>query len=270
MHYLTVYFEYIFLSAIKKYVVLPPLFTMEKKVTPYKGSNLNKKEQVEQMFDTISGNYDGLNRVISLGTDVKWRKKIITMVSALQPDSILDIATGTGDLAIKFAESTKASKIVGLDLSEGMLSIARKKVASTPLSSKIDFIKGDSEALPFPDNAFDVISVSFGIRNFENLDKGLSEIYRVLKPKGLFVILETSVPTKTPFKQGYHLYSKIILPLIGKVFSKDKVAYKYLSESASVFPYGKKLNNILLKIGFIEVKNKPQTFGVATIYTATK
>ena len=244
--------------------------SLEKKVTPYKNSTLNKKEQVEKMFDTISENYDGLNRVISFGTDIKWRKKVLATIIEHQPESILDIATGTGDLAIKFAEKTSARKIIGLDLSEGMLSIARKKVVDTALKDTIEFIKGDSEALPFKDNMFDAITVSFGIRNFENLEKGLSEILRVLKPNGLFIILETSVPTKFPFKQGFQFHSKIILPLIGKLFSKDKFAYNYLSESASVFPYGEKLNNILRKIGFINVINKPQTFGVATIYTATK
>jgi len=243
---------------------------MEKKITPYKDSSLGKKKQVEQMFDTISTNYDGLNRVISLGTDLKWRKKVLKMVSEKNPESILDIATGTGDLAIKFAENTNASKIVGLDLSEGMLAMAKKKVVENPSLEMIDFIQGDSEALPFNDDAFDVITVSFGIRNFENLEKGLSEILRVLKPKGLFVILETSVPTKTPFKQGYYFHTRWVLPLIGRLFSKDKVAYSYLSESASVFPHGEKLNNILSKIGFIEVENEPQTFGVATIYSATK
>ncbi len=242
----------------------------EKKITPYKDSTRNKKEQVEQMFDTISGNYDGLNRVISFGTDVKWRKKVLAAILNHQPDSILDIATGTGDLAIKFAEKSAATKIIGLDLSDGMLSVAKKKVDNSPLEQKVEFIKGDSEALPFEDNSFDAITVSFGIRNFENLEKGLSEILRVLKPKGLFIILETSVPTKFPFKQGYQIHSKFILPLIGKLFSKDKVAYSYLSESASVFPYGKELNNILQKIGFINVDYKPQTFGVATIYTASK
>ena len=244
--------------------------TLDKKITPYKDSTLNKKEQVEKMFDTISENYDGLNRVISFGTDIKWRKKVLASIIEHHPESILDIATGTGDLAIKFAEKTSATKIIGLDLSEGMLSIARKKVADTELKYIIEFIKGDSEALPFNNNMFDAITVSFGIRNFENLEKGLSEILRVIKPNGLFIILETSVPTKFPFKQGYQFHSKIVLPLIGKLFSKDKVAYNYLSESASVFPYGEKLNNILRKIGFINVINKPQTFGVATIYTATK
>ncbi len=244
--------------------------TLEKKVTPYKDSTLNKKEQVEKMFDTISGNYDNLNRIISFGSDIKWRNKIIKMILKKSPESILDVATGTGDLAIKFARKSKATKIIGLDISEGMLSVAKKKISDTILSEKVEFIKGDSEALPFSTNSYDAITVSFGIRNFENLEKGLSEIYRVLKPKGLFIILETSIPAKFPFKQGYLFYTKRVLPIIGKIFSKDKLAYTYLSESASVFPYGKKLNNILLKIGFIEVDNKPQTFGVATIYTATK
>jgi len=244
--------------------------TLEKKVTPYKDSTLNKKEQVEKMFDTISGNYDILNRIISFGSDIKWRNKILRMILRKSPESILDVATGTGDLAIKFARKSKATKIIGLDISEGMLSVAKKKISDTILSEKVEFIKGDSEALPFSTNSYDAITVSFGIRNFENLEKGLSEIYRVLKPKGLFIILETSIPTKFPFKQGYLFYTKRVLPIIGKIFSKDKLAYTYLSESASVFPYGKKLNNILLKIGFIEVDNKPQTFGVATIYTATK
>jgi demethylmenaquinone methyltransferase/2-methoxy-6-polyprenyl-1,4-benzoquinol methylase len=244
--------------------------TTRKKVTPYKDSTRNKKEQVEQMFDTISNKYDGLNRVISLGTDLKWRRKVLDMVQKRKPESILDIATGTGDLAIQFAQHIPAQRIVGFDLSEGMLSMARKKVADTPLASKVEFIKGDGEAMPFEDNSFEVITVSFGVRNFEFLEKGLSEIARVLKKGGLFIILETSVPTKFPFKLGYHIYSKNILPLIGRLFSRDKVAYTYLSESASVFPHGEALNNILRKTGFIEVQNEPQTFGVATIYSATK
>lgn len=242
---------------------------MSKKVTPYKDSKLKKKEQVKQMFDNISGNYDGLNRVISGGMDVKWRKKVVQLVAETQPKTILDIATGTGDLAISFSK-LNVDNITGFDLSEGMLSVARKKAATKNLTDKLSFIQGDSEAMPFDDNSFDAITVAFGIRNFETLEKGLSEIYRVLKPGGIFVILETSVPTKTPFKQGYHFYTKRLLPLIGKLFSKDKAAYGYLSESAAVFPHGEQLNNILRKIGFIDVENKPQTFGVASIYTASK
>ncbi|MDT0641663.1 bifunctional demethylmenaquinone methyltransferase/2-methoxy-6-polyprenyl-1,4-benzoquinol methylase UbiE [Zunongwangia sp. F363] len=242
---------------------------MSKKVTPYKGSSLNKKKQVEQMFDKISGNYDGLNRVISLGTDEKWRKKVVALVESQNPETVLDIATGTGDLAIKMI-NTGASKIVGLDLSEGMLAVGRKKIAKKNLEKKIEMVQGDSEALPFDDNSFDAITVAFGVRNFENLDKGLKEIRRVLTPGGIFVVLETSVPVKFPFKQGYKLYSNLILPLIGKLFSKDRDAYSYLSKSAASFPYGEAFNNILKKNGFINVEDKPQTFGVATIYVASK
>ncbi len=243
---------------------------MEEKVTPYKESQLGKKVQVTQMFDTISGNYDNLNKIISFGLDIKWRKKVVKKVADFNANSILDIATGTGDLAIQYAHKTKAERIVGLDISEGMLSVARRKVEGNPVENRVEFITGDSEELPFSDNSFDVITVSFGIRNFETLDKGLAEILRVLKPNGLFMILETSVPTKFPFYQGYKFYTKAILPLVGKVFSKDKVAYSYLSASAAIFPHGEKLNNILRKIGFKQVKNTPQTFGVATIYEATK
>jgi demethylmenaquinone methyltransferase/2-methoxy-6-polyprenyl-1,4-benzoquinol methylase len=242
---------------------------MSKNITPYKDSTLGKKEQVAQMFDTISGNYDGLNRVISFGTDIKWRKKVLAMVKATNPNTILDIATGTGDLAILMSE-TGASKIVGLDISAGMLEVGRKKITEKKLSNKIEMILGDAEEMPFEDNSFDAITVAFGVRNFETLEKGLSEILRVLKPNGIFVILETSVPEKFPFKQGYQFYSKNILPLIGRLFSKDDSAYKYLSESASVFPYGEALNNILRKIGFIDVVSIPQTVGVATIYSASK
>lgn len=236
---------------------------------PYKNSDAGKKEQVAKMFDNISDNYDNLNRVISFGVDVQWRKKILKMVSAKNPSTILDVATGTGDLAILLSNTT-AQKIVGLDISAGMLEVGKQKVAQKNLSDRIEMVLGDSEKIPFEDNSFDAITVAFGIRNFENLELGLSEILRVLKPNGIFVILETSVPEKFPFKQGYSFYTKNILPLIGKIFSKDKVAYKYLSDSASIFPYGKALNNILEKIGFIDVNHLPQTFGVATIYSATK
>jgi demethylmenaquinone methyltransferase/2-methoxy-6-polyprenyl-1,4-benzoquinol methylase len=242
---------------------------MSKKITPYKNSNLSKKEQVTQMFDTISKEYDSLNRVISFGIDIKWRKKVVSIVGKQKPDTILDIATGTGDLAINLAK-TNASKIVGFDISPGMLEIGKQKIAQKKLNNKIEMVLGDSEKMPFTDNSFDAITVAFGVRNFENLEKGLTEILRVLKPNGTFVILETSVPAKTPYKQGYKFYTKRILPLIGKLFSRDKVAYSYLCESASAFPYGEALNNILRKIGFINAEALPQTFGVATIYTASK
>ncbi len=239
------------------------------KIKPYKNSDLGKKEQVTKMFDTISEDYDGLNRVISFGIDIKWRKKVVELVEKTNPKIILDIATGTGDLAIALTK-TNADKIIGLDLSSGMLEIGKQKISKKGLEKTIDMVLGDSENIPFEDNTFDAITVAFGVRNFETLEKGLSEILRVLKPNGTFVILETSVPTKTPYKQGYKFYTKYILPFIGKIFSKDQSAYGYLSKSASAFPYGETLNNILRKIGFINVKDFPQTFGVATIYTSTK
>lgn len=242
---------------------------MSKNVTPYKESDRGKKEQVTEMFDTISKNYDGLNRVISFGIDVKWRKKVVKLVGDTNPKTVLDIATGTADLAINLAK-TSAERIVGLDISPGMLEVGKQKIKKKELDRKIEMVLGDGEKLPFEDNSFDAITVAFGVRNFENLEQGLQEIYRVLKPKGIFVVLETSVPTKTPYKQFYRLYSGRILPVIGKLFSKDNAAYGYLSESAAAFPFGENFNNILRKIGFINVKDKPQTFGVASIYTATK
>ncbi len=242
---------------------------MAKKVTPYRDSDEGKKKQVTQMFDNISKDYDGLNRVISFGIDVKWRKRVVKLLSAKHPESILDIATGTGDLAIAL-KKTGALKIVGLDISPGMLDIGKKKVSEKNLDDTIEMVIGDSEQLQFKNASFDAVTVAFGVRNFEDLEKGLSEIYRVLKPGGTLAVLETSVPTRFPFKQGYFFYSRYILPLIGKLFSRDRSAYKYLSESAAVFPHGKAFNNILEKIGFIAIENKPQTLGVATIYVASK
>lgn len=239
------------------------------KINPYKDSNLGKKEQVAQMFDNISGNYDGLNRVISLGIDVKWRKKVVEIVGKNKPKQILDIATGTGDLALMMAD-LNPDRIVGLDISAGMLEVGKQKIAKANLSDKIEMIVGDSEAMPFEDATFDAITVSFGVRNFAHLDKGLQEIARVLKPTGVLVILETSNPVKFPFKQGYKLYTNLVLPTVGKLFSKDKAAYSYLSESANSFPFGEAFNNILQKNGFTHTKDTPVTFGVATIYTASK
>lgn len=243
---------------------------MPKKVVPYKDSDQGKKKQVQQMFDSISGSYDGLNRVISFGIDVKWRKKVVKAVLDSGANEILDIATGTGDLAISIAKKSKADKIIGIDISEGMLAVGKKKIAEKNLGDRVELMLADSEDLPFEDDIFGAASVAFGVRNFENLEKGLAEIHRILKPGGLFVVLETSVPTKTPFKQGYNFYCNRILPFIGKTFSKDKNAYAYLSKSASLFPHGENFNNILRKIGFTNVKHKPQTFGAATIYTAEK
>jgi demethylmenaquinone methyltransferase/2-methoxy-6-polyprenyl-1,4-benzoquinol methylase len=242
---------------------------MAEKVKPYKNNAQSKKQQITSMFDTISGEYDKLNRVISFGIDIKWRQKVVKIVADCKPNNILDIATGTGDLAINLAE-TNAKKIIGLDISGGMLEIGKKKISKKNLAKTIEMVIGDSENLPFEDNSFDAVTVAFGVRNFENLEIGLSEILRVLKPGGVFVVLETSVPTKFPFKQGYYLHTRFVLPIIGKIFSKDKLAYSYLSESASKFPHGNAFNNILKKTGFISTKALPQTFGVASIYTASK
>ena len=241
---------------------------MKKSVTPYNQED-SKKKQVTEMFDGISTEYDALNRKISLGIDVKWRRRVVDLLIPKKPESILDIATGTGDLALALT-ATKASRIVGLDISAGMLSVGKDKVKVENLQNTIEMVIGDSEALTYDDNSFDAVTVAFGVRNFENLELGLSELFRVLKPGGTLVVLETAVPTRFPFKQGYKFHTQVIIPLMGKLFTRDQAAYKYLSDSAAVFPHGKQFNNILEKMGFIEVEDSPQTLGVVSIYCATK
>ena len=244
----------------------------KKVVTPYKDSDLGKKEQIIKMFDEVSYNYDFLNRVLTFGLDIAWRKKVVNIVNNHTINQteikLLDIATGTGDLAIMLSKIEKA-KIIGLDISQGMLAVGIKKVKAKNLEDTIEMVLGDSEKLPFDDNTFDGITVGFGVRNFENLDKGLQEIHRVLKPNGVFVVLETSQPQKFPMKQLFKFYSKYVIPTIGDLFSKDKKAYSYLPESAAKFPYGKIFNNILLKNGFNSATDNPVAFGISTIYTAT-
>ena len=242
---------------------------MKKSVTPYANQQGSKKKQVTKMFDGISSNYDFLNRIISRGIDIKWRNRVVEILMAKKPNSILDIATGTGDLALAL-NKTRASRIVGLDISPGMLAKGKDKVNAQNLENTIEMVLGDSEALKYKECSFDAVTVAFGVRNFENLELGLSELFRVLKSEGTLVILETAVPTKFPFKQGYSIYTKFLVPLMGKLFTRDQAAYKYLSDSAAVFPHGKQFNNILKKIGFIEVEDRPQTLGVASIYCATK
>lgn len=243
---------------------------MSKTIKPYSESDQSKKEQVTQMFDTISKEYDSINRIMTLGIDIKWRKRVIAIIAKRNPNFILDIASGTGDLAILAAQKTKATDIIGADISEGMLAIGEKKIAKLNLTNRIKMQVADSENLPFNDNHFDAVTVAFGVRNFENLDKGIQEIHRVLKPNGVFVVLETSIPKYPVIKQLYLLHSNLLLPLFGKLFSKDPKAYTYLSKSAKKFPYGKDFNNILTNNGFIEVRNYPQTMGVATIYVGKK
>jgi demethylmenaquinone methyltransferase/2-methoxy-6-polyprenyl-1,4-benzoquinol methylase len=238
-------------------------------VKPYKESELGKKEQVAEMFDNISPKYDFLNHFLSMGIDIQWRKKVVKIIKESGAKNILDIATGTGDLAIAMSK-INPEKIIGLDLSEGMLNVGKKKIKERKLDSLIEMIQGDSEKLPFKDNTFDAITVSFGVRNFENLDKGLSEIYRVLKPNGTFVILEFSQPQKNPMKQLYRFYSKYILPTLGKIISNDSSAYTYLPESVEAFPYGGALLSILKKNGFVNETAKELTFGISTIYKSNK
>lgn len=242
----------------------------ENTITPYKNSTEGKKKQVAQMFDSISGTYDGLNRVISWGSDIKWREFVVEKVAEIKPEKVLDVATGTGDLAIALTQINNV-KVVGLDISEGMLAVGREKIQKKQLDQRIELIHGDSENLPFADNHFDAVTVAFGVRNFENLEKGLSEIYRVIRPGGRLVVLETSIPENFPFRQGYFAYTKFVMPLIGKIFSKDRSAYSYLSKSASAFPYGKKFRAILDQIGYADAHYYPKTLGgVATIYIGNK
>ena len=242
---------------------------MKKNVTPYAESSATKKKQVTQMFDTISGEYDFLNRIISLGIDIQWRNKVVKMAVEKPLSTALDIATGTGDLALALTE-TSAKKIIGLDISPGMLAMGKEKVTKNKLSDRIEMVIGDSEALVYEEAFFDLVTVAFGVRNFENLEKGLGEIYRVLKPGGRILVLETSVPSRFPFKQFNSFYTGWLMPRMARLLSKDKSAYTYLAESAAHFPFGNEFNNILSKIGFIKVADHPQTFGVASIYRGTK
>ena len=242
---------------------------MNEVVKPYKDWKGGKKDQVTQMFDNISGNYDILNRVITFGMDIGWRKNVFKYIKSQKHDTILDIATGTGVMAIMYGK-TDATRIVGLDISSGMLQVAIDKIKDTDLDSRIVFQVGDAENLPFGENEFDVVSVTYGIRNFEDLEKGLSEIKRVLNKDCMLVILETSVRDSFILRQGYAIHTKVILPLIGKLFSKDKRAYSYLSESANTFPYGQKLKLILEKVGYSRVEVIPQAKGLSTIYKAFK
>ena len=242
---------------------------VDKQVVPYQEKKISKKTQIRKMFDKISSNYDVLNRIISGGIDILWRKKVVSLLIPEKPKKVLDVATGTGDLAIELIK-TNANEIVGVDISEGMLKIGINKVKNRKLSNKISMEIGDSEKLSYPDNYFDAATVAFGVRNFENLDKGLSEIRRVLRTGGNLVILETAVPQRYLVRQFYNFYTSKIMPLLGLIFAKDISAYRYLSNSAAAFPFGTAFNNILIKNGFIKVKNLPQTFGVASIYCARK
>jgi len=249
------------------YEINPDL--MSKEITPYKSAQLSKKEQVAKMFNNISPKYDLLNHLLSLGIDIHWRKKAVKLLKNENPKTILDIATGTGDFAIQ-ALDLNPDKVIGVDISDGMLEIGRQKLTRKKLDHRIKLENGDSENLNFEDNIFDAVIVAFGVRNFENLQNGLSGMHRVLKKNGRVVILEFSKPTVFPFKQLYHFYFNAILPIIGKVISKDNSAYTYLPESVKAFPEGATFLQILNDIGFNQTKCIPLTFGICSIYTGTK
>jgi demethylmenaquinone methyltransferase/2-methoxy-6-polyprenyl-1,4-benzoquinol methylase len=238
-------------------------------VKPYKNSDDQKKQQVEQMFDNIAPKYDFLNHFLSLGIDKLWRRKAIRILSNYKSDQILDVATGTGDFAIA-ASKLNPKRIVGFDLSEQMLNVGRTKVKRLGLDQLIEFRKGDSETMPFQNGEFDAITVAFGVRNFENLERGLMEFYRVLNQDGVVIILEFSKPRYFPMKQLYLFYFFAILPLVGRLISKDKSAYSYLPESVMAFPDDQRFLNILQNVGFTRSKQKRLSFGIATIYIAQK
>ncbi|MDJ1473581.1 bifunctional demethylmenaquinone methyltransferase/2-methoxy-6-polyprenyl-1,4-benzoquinol methylase UbiE [Cytophagaceae bacterium YF14B1] len=243
--------------------------TDEKIILPYKDQQAGKKEQVASMFNSISPKYDLLNRLLSFGIDIYWRKRAIKLLQSEKPKTILDIATGTADFAIE-ALKLNPDKIVGVDISEGMLAIGREKLKKRNLDKKIELRLGDSEKLPFSDNSFDAVIVSFGVRNFENLERGLADMFRVTRPGGTCVILEFSKPRSFPFKQFYDFYSYRIMPLIGKTVSKDDRAYRYLPESVRAFPDGKDFTSILDKVGFRKTRSIALTFGICSIYTGKK
>jgi demethylmenaquinone methyltransferase/2-methoxy-6-polyprenyl-1,4-benzoquinol methylase len=228
-----------------------------------------KKEQVRNMFNNISGKYDFLNHFLSMGIDILWRKKMIRKMGKFNPKQILDVATGTGDLAIE-ALKINPDQIIGVDISEGMLEVGKEKINKRKLDNKIKLQIGDSENLPFDDNQFDAAMVAFGVRNFENLDKGLADMYRVLNKDGRIWVLEFSKPKKFLIKQLYNFYFKNILPLIGRMISKDDFAYTYLPNSVREFPDGSNFLNHLKKAGFSDLKLFPLSFGIATIYCAKK
>lgn len=243
---------------------------MSETVKPYKELDATKKEQVAIMFNKIAPKYDFLNHFLSFGIDIWWRKRAIARLKKDNPQYILDVATGTGDFAFEAIKKLNPTKVIGVDISAGMLSFAEKKIQERNLSPVFEVKLADSEALPFADNEFDAVTVSFGVRNFENLEKGLQDIYRVLKPGGKAVILEFSQPRSFPFKQFYTFYSFTLLPYIGKLFSKDANAYTYLPESVAAFPDGEKFTAIMQSAGFAETKAAALTFGISTIYTGIK
>lgn len=241
----------------------------QEKIKPY-NNNDAKGKQVERMFNGIAHSYDLLNHTLSFGIDKRWRKAAIETLRPHAPQRILDIATGTGDFAILATKMLKPKELLGIDISEGMMKVGEEKVKKENLSHIIHFKKEDCLNLSFEDNQFDAVIVAYGIRNFENLDKGLKEMHRVLKPNGRLVIIELTSPKKFPMKQGFWLYSHILMPCIGKLISHDSNAYAYLPATMEAFPQGEVMQDILKKAGFNEVKFRRFSFGLSTLYTACK
>ncbi|RDB03736.1 bifunctional demethylmenaquinone methyltransferase/2-methoxy-6-polyprenyl-1,4-benzoquinol methylase UbiE [Runella aurantiaca] len=238
-------------------------------VVPYKDKDSSKREQIAEMFDNVSPKYDFLNHLLSAGIDIYWRKRAIKLLKKENPQTILDIATGTGDFAIE-ALALKPKKIVGIDISEGMLSVGREKIKKLGMENVIDLRTGDSANLPLESNSFDAVIASFGVRNFENLLHGLTDMCRVMKPGGTCVILEFSKPKTFPFKQLYNFYFRYILPIVGRMVSKDSAAYTYLPESVQAFPDGNDFLKIYEQAGFKNTKCIPLTFGICSIYIGKK
>jgi len=238
-------------------------------IKPY-GKHGKKGEQMEEMFDNIAPSYDKLNHTLSMGIDRSWRRKAIKALRPFRPRRIMDVATGTGDFAILACHELQPDALIGVDISEGMMNVGREKVSKAHLSDKITFAREDCLSLSFADASFDAVTVAFGIRNFESLDKGLSEICRVLKSGGHLVVLELSAPERFPMKQLFSVYSRIIIPLLGKCISKDSSAYTYLPQSIRAFPQGEVMQEVIRRAGFGKVHFKRLTFGICTLYVATK
>ncbi len=239
-------------------------------VVPFQGSEQEKKEQVAEMFNNIAFRYDFLNRFLSGGIDVWWRKKAISELKALAPKKILDVATGTGDVAILTFRMLQPDKIIGIDISEGMLDLGRKKILKLGLQNQIELIGGDSEVIRFDNQIFDAITVAFGVRNFQNLEKGLAEMFRVLKPGGKLVVLEFSKSNTKILSGLIHFYMNVITPAIGKLFAKNRDAYQYLNDSVQAFPEGQTFINIMHGAGFTQTYLKKLSFGICTIYCGSK
>ncbi len=239
-------------------------------VVPDVNSDLSKKQQVAIMFNDIAGRYDLLNRLLSAGIDKGWRKKALLQLKEVKPKTLLDVATGTGDVAIMALALLSPDKITGIDISDGMLEAGRIKLRNKNIDKRIELLQGDSEAINFDDNSFDAVTVAFGVRNFQQLEKGLSEILRVLKPGGKLVVLEFSKPSNPVVKSGYNLYMKLICSNVGRLVSKNETAYSYLDESINKFPEGKNFTSVLDKLGFKNTYFKPLTLGICSIYCGKK